>query len=87
MEPVIERGIGLIFWLTGARLIDIASEKYSRKSKLIIYGVVLLITLIIIYKIEQRREKRKLDRAKEKDDLLERCIKYVAQGHWPESNE
>lgn len=84
MESIIERSAGLGFWIVASGLIYIVSEKYNRRSKIIIYSTVLVITLIIIYKIEQRREQRKADRAKEKDNLLERCMKYVARGNWPD---
>ncbi len=81
MESVIERSSGLGFWIVTTGLVALVSEKYNRKSKIAIYVVVLVITLFIIYKIEQRREQRKINRNKEKDELLERCLKELAQYH------
>lgn len=87
MESIIERSAGLGFWLAANKVVEVVAERYSTRTKIMLYILVLIVTVIIIYKIEQRREERKIKRTKEKDDLFERCMKYVADHNWPPPQE
>ena len=77
MEAVLERGIGLVFWFSGYKIVEIISTDWSKKKRLAIFIILILVAVFILYRIECRKQEKIQERHKHKDDLFERCMKYV----------
>lgn len=84
MDTVLDRGIGLVFWFSGYKVVEILSTNYSRKARLWIFIAMLVVALFIIYKIECRRRAERLEREKQKDAILEKylgALKHAYMDH------